>query len=109
MWPAHKVGKLEMVYIYKRKLELTGLIILHVMSTKIMKPFRVSWLFYMGVKICISHKDTPQNENACQQVPRRTSGSDIHGITSAPIKLHNDDLKHLYFSQSSFRIIAKSG
>jgi len=63
----------------------------------------------MGVKLLISYKDRSANEDAYQQKPRRPSRSDMHGITRAFRKLHNDSLKNLCFLQNSFRIIIKTG
>lgn len=63
----------------------------------------------MGVKLLILYKDRLENDDAYQEVPRRPSRSDKHGITKALRKLHNDDLKNLCFSQSSFRIIFPIG
>jgi len=50
----------------------------------------------MGVKL-ISYKDRSANEDAYQQKSRRPSRSDMHGITRALRKLHNDGLKNLCF------------
>jgi len=58
----------------------------------------------MGVKLLISYKDRSASEDAYQQKPRRPSRSDMHGITRALRKLHNDGLKICVF----YRIVLES-